>query len=138
MSLNYELGDIKDWKEVCFKRREDEEWMNPVTESLIWATMSVGINTIKESNVEEFYFRIKALELVSGAFMSMRGEGDKLENRYFTFEEIKAHIGLSTNASRKTHAEFMNDIKRMVQSAIERRISGEKAMASSKSQEEAQ
>ena len=80
MSLNWDLNKIRD--EVCWRkctetwpdkwdcsdkqRAAGTEFMHPGTNSLIWATMSVGLNSITEKNCREFYARAKMYEGVLG------------------------------------------------------------------------
>lgn len=76
------------------------ERMNPLTNALIWATMSVRLGSVTAENYGEFWLRINLLERLSGHFMSQRDEaGDGFEARPITLEEVKAHIGLGCNVS---------------------------------------
>jgi hypothetical protein len=67
--------------------------MRSVTNSLIWATMSVGIGEITEKNWKEFFVRLKAVEGVYGPLL-YNGETNK---SLLTEKEVFNHIGLSTN-----------------------------------------
>jgi hypothetical protein len=75
--------------------------LNPVTEALIWHTMGVGIGTISEANCGEFYGRVKLVETLHGP--SLYGPDGP---RPITAEDVTAHIGLSTNVSKTSRAEF--------------------------------
>lgn len=73
------------------KPEDITEILNPVTESLIWATIAVGLGCITDENWKEFYYRLKMYEAHNGEpFM---------EHFPVTPEMIKAHIGLRTNVS---------------------------------------
>jgi hypothetical protein len=109
MSLNWDITNVQNKDEVCWIIASEDyptrgiskgsKVLNPVTESLIFASMATGIGTITEENASEVYARISFIEKVSGALM-YRGEGwEGLPN--ITPEEVQAHIGLSTNASFK-------------------------------------
>lgn len=131
MGLNYRLSDIPNFRSVCFERRTfatDEErdsllhsggMMGPfwgvvntepgvverltvTTNTLILATMSVGMGHITEKTVREFYTRLRMLETAFGAYR-LDGEGNP---RPFTYDEVKAHIGLWTNAGTETNGAF--------------------------------
>ena len=100
MSLDYELGNIANYKEVCYTGEPGQRKMSPVTHALIFITMSVDIGRITEKNYLEFYTRAKFVGALHG-------------QSYFTVEEIRAHIGLHTNVADKTRAYF---VKRHVDS----------------------
>lgn len=111
MSLNWDISKItskpeNDWvwiKTVALRMggyryaRDDdkpediEETLNPVTESLIWATMAVGLGSITEQNWEEFYYRLKLYEF--------HNREPYMQHFEVTPEMIRAHIGLRTNVS---------------------------------------
>jgi hypothetical protein len=104
MSLNYELTRIKDWKSRCLI---DDNRLNPVTEYLIFATMSTGIGEITEKNYIEFFIRLKADDAISPW---PKGEID------ITLQNVRDHIGLRTNV-------FPNEsrskwVKRVFDSAV--------------------
>lgn len=103
MSLDYELGKIENWEEVC---QEDGEYMgkprrqlSAVTNTLIWATMSIGIGEITAKNWKEFYSRIALIEQLSGTFLYEFNPETELHDvaAPITAEQVKAHVGLTTN-----------------------------------------
>lgn len=76
------------------------ERMTPLTNCFIWATMGAGMGSITEENYSEFWLRVNLQEKLSGPFLGQkRAEGEGLEPRFITLEEVKAHIGLGTNVS---------------------------------------
>jgi hypothetical protein len=102
MSLSYDLTKIENHKEVCnFVCEEKAEDGSPLyqmrvkTQHLIFATMSVGINCITEKNYKQFYARFLAAQAVLEIDHNIK------------LDDIKAHIGLTTNASKRTDKEFM-------------------------------
>jgi hypothetical protein len=106
MSLSFHLDKITDYETRCWTDGDGGRRMNLVTEVLVFATMSTGINRITEKNADEFYARVDMLQRIYGAFL-YRGDGsDKL----LTPEDVQAHIGLATNASAKTRAVFLRDL----------------------------
>lgn len=107
MSLNYDLRDVAEG--VL------DSMPNGVTEALIWATIPVGISRITDDNAPEFFDRCEMLADVYGAPLVADGK-----DRRLTFEEVKAHVGLKTNASPKTPAQFGKDILRTMRANAER------------------
>ena len=73
---------------------EPEDRMNPVTETLIWATMAIDIGTLDESTAAEFYARIHLYEVLNGAFL--QGPDGPT---FLTPADIQAHLGLQTNVT---------------------------------------
>lgn len=108
MALRWELGAIENWEHVCLVTAKDDmpdqgvkkgdEILNPLTHVLIWATIGVGIGQLSEKNADEFYARLALLERLDGPYL-IRPEG---KQPHITPEEVKAHIGLSTNVSYET------------------------------------
>lgn len=74
MSLDWRLSKIKDWAQLCwepgpeFPDDAERKRLNPVTQTLIWASLPVGVNQITEKNFEKFFIRISAIENISGSF----------------------------------------------------------------------
>lgn len=100
MPLNYDLRKVKaDWK-------NDDVW--PITNSLIWGTMSVGMGEITKKNWQEFYTRCHMIETIHGNWL-IDSDG---KPRYITPNDIQSHIGLYTNASTLTKAAFKTSIDR--------------------------
>ncbi len=92
MSLNWSLEGCEDWEAL----KTDEEW--PITQTLIFATMGVGIGEITEKTLPEFYARIAFLERLNGSFVKAQSEdGSDWVDRPITVEDIRRRIGLTTN-----------------------------------------
>ena len=106
MSLDWYIENVENYKEYCWiecscsppgeNRNEhcrfcDKEKisLSPKTHTLIWAAMRIGMNSITEKNYKEFYARI----LLDPN--SRREDGEL----FIQPEDVKAHIGLSTNVS---------------------------------------
>jgi len=140
MSLDWNVGKIKNWKEVTRKKikegvtqeqirhdimngydyyyDEDEEgnrtytsYLNPVTTALIWATIEIGLGRITEKNYAEFWMRMSMADGISGDGR-LYEEHDDGKHRYrsVTLEEVKQHIGLRTNVSNITKTQFYNQM----------------------------
>jgi|TARA_B100000900_G_C20240030_1_gene577498 hypothetical protein len=98
MALNYDLT------KVAADYKDDAVW--PTTNALIWGTMSVGLNSITEKNWKEFYTRCYMIELIHGAWR-YNDKGDPIRIQP---EEVKEHIGLHTNATNYSNAQFKKQI----------------------------
>lgn len=111
MALNYELGSIKNYKFVCYIGEEgsDERRMNPVTETLIFGTMAVGLGGITDKNVDEFAARFRVMEKIHGAFLYKFNE-DVREDWFLSDEDFIAHIGLACNVTNETRAKWASRI----------------------------
>ena len=73
-----------------------EEGIRPETESVIFATMTVGINKITAENVEEFWKRLRFMYALSYK-----------REPFVSREFLEKMIGLSTNASPMTRNQFI-------------------------------
>ena len=133
MAIAWDLTKITDYKDVCFienvwppasdrnskvsrgKGEIDNRpvSMNPITEVLIFATTFVQMNNITKKTYKEFHTRLKEFEVATG----MRGlvlNTKTKEYRMPILEEIRYHIGLSTNATTSDRRKWGNELKRMV------------------------
>jgi len=107
MGLQVERTD-KDGNVTIEKREgEMEETMNPITQVLIFTTISTGISDITEKNVDEYYIRLQMYDQANGAGLLIDSEG---KGRGLTYQEVKDHVGLKTNASPLTKAQYAKRI----------------------------
>jgi hypothetical protein len=122
MALHWNLSEIKNSDSVCWIKDGDKSHMNPTTETLIWATMIVGLPSISEKDAQEFYWRLRFYEQTQGALRNKwKSEGsDDVEPVYFTADEVRAHIGLGTNASRETRAAWVKRMTQHIDRAVKR------------------
>jgi hypothetical protein len=112
MSLNWSIDKIHDYKELCWRPALDDQGnpildedgdpqvrLEPITDCLIWGTMCVEIGKITEQNADEFHRRLEEADEVGIApSINFFNEAtQKWDRRIPTLEEVKAHIGLSTN-----------------------------------------
>lgn len=93
MSLDYQLGGIKNWETVC---RNEDKSLKSVTRNIIFSTMAVDIGHITEKNALEFFLRLQVSDALS--------QWPKAEP--ITLEQIRQHIGLRTNVSDKPRASW--------------------------------
>lgn len=99
MSLDFHLEPIENYESTCY---DDTGMMRPVTHSLIYATIVVGLGEITEKNAEEFYARLNCWERLNGTYMR-NAEGPI----FITPAEVRAHIGLKTNVPNETPTQFV-------------------------------
>lgn len=99
MSLNWNLTAIADYETLCFIGEGEERRLNPVTDALIWYTLTVDIGQLTEKSFEEFFARMVIYDALRGPLLWEAGG-----YRSITREELRQHIGLNTNASFKVGA----------------------------------
>lgn len=120
MSLNWDLTKINNREELCWKEDEHGNFnVSGVTETLIYCTMFVGMHTITAQNAEKFYTRVSLFEKTSGAIRTKWEEKERTDI-FVSPEEVLLHVGLSTNVSNLTDAEFKN---RMIKNANQKAVS---------------
>lgn len=108
MSLNWSAKKVVKWDEI----NTDENW--PYIQNIIFYTMSVGINELKETNVKEFRRRILMMNQGLGSsYSDMKEHAEK-----YSVEFLESLIGLSTNASTKTVSQFNKDLLSNMESRI--------------------
>lgn len=98
MALTWDRTEVKDYDKLT-----DEEWT--LNESLIWATMAVGINVITVENARDFFARVSFWEKVIGAYRF-----NEAGPVYITPEDVLRFVGLKTNATPLTKAKFRNHV----------------------------
>jgi len=76
-------------------------------EVAVFATMAAGINHITEANCLDFYKRVSMWERVNGAY---RHRDYGKTDHFFSPEDVVRLIGLRTNASPKTQAQFNKSV----------------------------
>jgi len=111
MSLNFSFDKIANYEAVCWIGEGDERRMNPVTEALIFGTMSVGLGAITDKNVDEFAARFRVIEKIHGAMLyKPNPEGEGHIDWYLSDEDFIAHIGLACNVSNETRSKWAQRI----------------------------
>ena len=90
--------------------------------NLIYLTMHVGMPRITEKNWKTFYARLYAWERITGACRFLRDDKGISRPLYFTAEEIRGFIGLGTNASKFTDAQWRKELVSLVTRNCEREI----------------
>lgn len=95
MALNFDCGQIHDWKTVCLT--PEGEWSNR-TERMTFLTIFLGMPVITKDNHEEFYRRCRIWERAI------------IGQKQTTLDDVVAYIGLRTNATPKTKVQFKNSV----------------------------
>ena len=125
MALNYDVTKVKDaWFKVDQKTLDEEtrdkrnsifgptrykedgvtyEMEQPL-QTVIFLTMTLGMNEVTEKNKDKFFNRIKFMESRTGVVMRLNDEPHP-----FTMEMVEECIGLTTNASTMTKAQFLKN-----------------------------
>lgn len=121
MSLDYNIGKMSDINGLHntkvgidkkpFPDGSDEDkagdWEWQKTQCMIFRSMSVGMNRITEENVDEFYVRMMMVTQMHGKPLVEWDEAKgKHVDRDVTYAEVRRRIGLTTNASTLTKAQF--------------------------------
>lgn len=101
MSLDWDVSKVKDFETVTTVKKQDGEFWAPQTEALVWHSMVCGFNEISDKNWKHIWNRIRVWEKVKGPMMYQVP---------LTEEDVQKHIGMRTNASRKTLAQFTKDL----------------------------
>ncbi len=147
MSLDWNISKVKNKEKVCYIGDDPKtKALNPVTEALIWRSMSLDIGLIEEGNVPEWLFRtryysrlfgkpltksVKKCRLCSGesgvfgvwACACPHPEFEDCPKAFdFTLEEIKAHVGLYTNVRTLSRAGFLKKMQKQITYEIEREM----------------
>ena len=125
MALNYDVTEVKDaWFKVDQKTLDEEtrdkrnsifgptrykedgvtyEMEQPL-QTVIFLTMTIGMNKVTEKNKDKFLNRIKFIEGRTGATMRLNDEPHP-----FTMDMVEGCVGLETNASTMTKAQFLKN-----------------------------
>lgn len=120
MSLNWDISAVKDGDELCWVTAPEdmpmhgikagERVMNPVTNALIWATISVDLRGISKDNAAEFFARLRFTERVNGPFLiraEVDGKRPEGSAAWITPKEVADHIGLVCNVTPLTRAQWL-------------------------------
>lgn len=104
MSLNWDLTKVRDfeslWEEVDEGPRQGKgQKLKPFAESVIWATIMTDLGEVTAKNVEEWDFRLRALEMIGSTNM-IEWSDDKIRRECNpTREHIERMIGLRVNVA---------------------------------------
>jgi hypothetical protein len=109
MALNADYRNIKDFP-ALYVQKNGEKVLGTVWETLVLYSLLVGLNTITDKNIDEWFFRLKALEILHGpAFRT--GDGKAFD---FGLSDVQRMIGLRTNVTSISRAAFLNNCKQVL------------------------
>jgi hypothetical protein len=136
MSLQWDLQEVTDFKELCFIPdtidesgviHPDRVKLNPITDVLIWGSMSIGVSKITKKNYTDVHRRYKMLEEAGVCFLTggKTDDGNIVADRNPSLTEIYLHIGLQTSVSKITNTVFLRKIGETVEDKARFRIGQE-------------
>lgn len=112
MPLNFNYAAVANKDVVCTSPSNPDEY-HPVFNALVWLSMICGYSNITAKNYGEVHARIAQYEQVCGSlFKSANDKGQSRELR-LTLEDIKLYIGMYTNASPLTDAQWAKKIAQL-------------------------
>lgn len=118
MALTFHVGNIANHEHVTTRPstrdKEDQEW-HPVTDALVWSSIVCGYNHITEANYKEVAARLAQYQAVIGGILGYQ----IMPKVNITEEDVRMHIGLTTNASTLTKAQWRKKIVDMVEREAE-------------------
>ena len=104
MALHYNTTGIPE--SITTSPFNKDEW-HPVTHYLMFSTMTIGMGEITKQNAPEFFRRVAIIQKIYGPALTYRDPLNKERvEAYVTLEDITNHIGLKTNVSTISKAEF--------------------------------
>ena len=126
MSLNWDVSNIEDFKQLWFIPdtidekgivHPDRVRLNPITDVLIWGSMSIGVSRITKKNYRDVHRRYKMLEQAGICFLTggKTDDGKVLKDRNPSLKEIFLHIGLSTNVTALSNVKFLRKVGESVE-----------------------
>jgi hypothetical protein len=140
MGLNFNFTGIKNYKSVCHhpgkadgfgsvtfvfpgdKIKADGDYIVPTLNWAVWGTMLVGMDELTADNLDEFVARLNVMAGAQDGHIYQLGEkshwyADTDEGKPCrrTFEKF---IGLTTNASTMTRAQFLKKVSKVMDNRI--------------------
>jgi hypothetical protein len=112
MALTFDLTKIHDYKKLCYT----DDDLNPITKTILFLTMFVGVGELRGKKLDEFVDRAMAYEKVAGPFLTTSLD-DGCRPRSLSEAELRAHEGLVTNVSYESPAVFK---KKLASLALEK------------------
>lgn len=115
MALNWNLSEIENHKrlfETRVQHGKEGRYLKPFAESIILATIPVGMGEITKDNWLEFYKRMRIIETVNDfgwfGWKSVRGKHKSINVEK---KHVKRMIGLKTNVSNESPAKWFRRYK---------------------------
>lgn len=115
MSLNLNLTNISNWQELI---DSETGCLNPLTEAIVFATLTIGMQEITKQNAVEFACRAHLFESYISPFLV--GPTGAVP---ITLADVQRHIGLCTNVTPVSRARFINTC---IWSEVQSKVQGTK------------
>ena len=98
MALTYDLTAIPDYAQVCYT---EDGTLAPVTHALVMLMLHLGLRgSITAKNAEEAVIQVAATQRAFGAQLREQDDDGRWTiPRFITPDEVRAHVGLVTNAN---------------------------------------
>tara|TARA_R100001086_G_scaffold249957_1_gene192046 strand:+ start:3342 stop:3779 length:438 start_codon:yes stop_codon:yes gene_type:complete len=127
MALTWDLNSVFEKMEESGIERPEQLLisngeLNPMSMGVVMATAAVGINKLTDKNHKEFHQRLKKLEIVGSTLLKKEDEEGEGIQRNPTLPEIKAHIGLKTNAPTMDKKKFNASLMQVIDSKVQELI----------------
>jgi len=120
MALSWNVEKIENHEELLVGEGDERE-LDALTQAFIWTSLATGLGKGWSLDIDfapEFYARIKLYERVHGSLVRrVDDETGEIKPYWVTPEDVLRRVGLETNVSPVTRAEF---IKRMVTNDLDR------------------
>lgn len=133
MALHFDYKNVKNWEQMSTHPNYPNEW-HPIGNALVWSSMVCGYNKITEANAEKIAQRLMEYQLVSGPlieYQAFTGPGGE-RKLYIDLPEVRRYIGLVTNASSMTDAQWNKHLLWLIKQKVgDRRYSNERSKAMS-------
>lgn len=86
----------------------ENQW-HPVTDAIIWCSMTLDMKEIKEDNIAEWVWRYRFDAAVYGRSQLVGHDGPI----HLTEQDFRNHIGLKTNMPQKSRAAFISKFRHL-------------------------
>lgn len=121
MGLTWSISKVAN-SDSLYLGSEAEGWtLNRATEALVWATVAVGLNEITAKNLDQWVARLAMMSRIGWCVMTEKTD-DGFKRCNPTPGLLERHIGLSTNASRLTDAEFFKKLREKLEDTAKRAV----------------
>jgi hypothetical protein len=114
MSLDFNVTKVADYEKVTTDPFDSTKW-HPVTSGIVWLTMAIDMNGPTKENLDEFTRRAMIWQSIAGASLYDRDMGDL----YLTRKDFELHIGLYTNVTTRSKAEFNKKVLALLNDQFE-------------------
>lgn len=108
MALIWSLKNIENHSELSVSNEEGYQ-LCPLTNAVVWGSAYFNLGEITATNIDEWVFRATVLQSI----------GRGLTSRALTRQEIIRHIGLTTNAVRRTRNDFLREVMLCLEREVE-------------------